>query len=129
MSLSSSPSNDEAFQKRFTFEERKSEAERIRLKYPDRVPVIVERDINEKSLPALDKKKYLVPQELTVSQFLYVIRKRLKLPPETALFMFADKHTVNLNDTMEKIYTCHHASDMFIYLIIKGENTFGTLNC
>ncbi len=34
------------------------------------------------------QKKYLVPADLTVGQFHYVIRKRIKLAPEKALFLF-----------------------------------------
>jgi hypothetical protein len=68
-------------------EKRKSEAERIRAKYPDRVPVICEK-ADRSDIPDIDKKKYLVPADLTVGQFHYVIRKRIKLAPEKALFLF-----------------------------------------
>lgn len=72
----------------FSFaEKRKSEAERIRAKYPDRVPVICEK-ADRSDIPDIDKKKYLVPADLTVGQFHYVIRKRIKLAPEKALFLF-----------------------------------------
>jgi GABA(A) receptor-associated protein len=39
-------------------------------------------------IPDIDKKKYLVPADLTVGQFVYVIRKRIKLSPEKAIFIF-----------------------------------------
>lgn len=32
--------------------------------------------------------RYLVPGDLTVGQFVYVIRKRIKVNPEKAIFMF-----------------------------------------
>lgn len=32
--------------------------------------------------------RYLVPADLTVGQFVYVIRKRIKVSPEKAIFMF-----------------------------------------
>jgi hypothetical protein len=48
-------------------EKRKSEAERIRAKYPDRVPVICEK-ADRSDIPDIDKKKYLVPADLTVGQ-------------------------------------------------------------
>jgi GABA(A) receptor-associated protein len=38
----------------------------------------------------IDKKKYLVPGDLTVAQFTYVIRKRIKLSPEQALWVFVE---------------------------------------
>lgn len=44
------------------FEKRCSESRRILSKYPDRVPVIVERNPKAKnSLPEIEKKKFLVP--------------------------------------------------------------------
>ena len=34
--------------------------------------------------------RYLVPADLTVGQFVYVIRKRIKLSPEKAIFIFVN---------------------------------------
>lgn len=34
--------------------------------------------------------RYLVPGDLTVGQFVYVIRKRIKLTPEKAIFIFVN---------------------------------------
>ncbi|XP_025242432.1 autophagy-related protein 8-like isoform X1 [Theropithecus gelada] len=47
------------------FEKRRSEGEKIRKKYPDRVPVIVEKAPKAR-IGDLDKKKYLVTSDLTV---------------------------------------------------------------
>ncbi|KAJ4833723.1 Autophagy- protein 8f [Turnera subulata] len=68
---------------------RRAEAARIREKYPDRIPVIVEK-AERSDIPNIDKKKYLVPADLTVGQFVYVIRKRIKLSAEKAIFIFVD---------------------------------------
>ena len=35
-----------------------------------------------------DDSRYLVPADLTVGQFVYVVRKRIKLSPEKAIFIF-----------------------------------------
>ncbi|KAL8226475.1 hypothetical protein R6Q57_016307 [Mikania cordata] len=68
-------------------ERRQAEAARIREKYPDRIPVIVEKT-ERSDMPDIDKKKYLVPADLTVGQFVYVVRKRIKLTAEKAIFIF-----------------------------------------
>lgn len=68
-------------------DKRVAEAARIRERYPDRIPVIVEK-AEKSSVPDIDKKKYLVPGDLTVGQFVYVIRRRIKLSPEKAIFVF-----------------------------------------
>ncbi|XP_028398558.1 microtubule-associated proteins 1A/1B light chain 3C-like isoform X2 [Dendronephthya gigantea] len=62
------------FKSRKTFGERQSEAQGIRVKFPAKIPVIVERYQKEKNLPQLDKTKFLVPEELTISQFVTIIR-------------------------------------------------------
>jgi GABA(A) receptor-associated protein len=51
------------------------------------VPVICERAAHA-DIMMIDKKKYLVPTDLTVGQFVYIIRKRMKLSPEKAIFVF-----------------------------------------
>nr|ACI69225.1 Gamma-aminobutyric acid receptor-associated protein [Salmo salar] len=71
------------------FEKRRSEGEKIRKKYPDRVPVIVEKAPKAR-IGDLDKKKYLVPSDLTVGQFYFLIRKRIHLRAEDALFFFVN---------------------------------------
>ena len=54
---------------------------------PDRVPVYIESG-DDKFENKLKKHKYLVPKDLTMAQFTYVIRKQLKLKPEEAIFIF-----------------------------------------
>merc|ERR1712154_743349 len=71
------------------FEKMGAEGEKIRRKYPDRVPVIVEKSPKAR-IGDLDKKKYLVPSDLTVGQFYFLIRKRISLRPEDALFFFVN---------------------------------------
>ncbi|KAF8765086.1 Microtubule-associated proteins 1A/1B light like protein [Argiope bruennichi] len=61
------------FKQRKSLATRKEEVENIRTKFPTKIPVIVERYHKESQLPLLDKTKFLVPQELTVSQFLTII--------------------------------------------------------
>lgn len=65
-----------AYKEENTFDKRRAEGEKIRRKYPDRIPVIVEK-AQKSRLRDLDKKKYLVPSELTIGQFYFLIRKRL----------------------------------------------------
>jgi GABA(A) receptor-associated protein len=107
-------------------EKRASEAARIRGKYGDRVPVIVER-AEKSDIPTLDKKKYLVPADLTVGQFVYVIRKRIKLNAEKAIFIFVNNVLPPTAALMNAIYEEHKDDDGFLYVTYSGENTFGSL--
>ena len=51
----------ESFKSKHTFEKRKEEAERILAKYPQRIPVICEKDPRSRDIPNIDRQKYLVP--------------------------------------------------------------------
>ncbi|GAA5821798.1 hypothetical protein JCM10212_005333 [Sporobolomyces blumeae] len=113
------------FKDEHVFEKRKAEAERIRQKYPDRIPVICEK-ADKTDIPAIDKKKYLVPADLTVGQFVYVIRKRIKLAPEKAIFIFVDEVLPPTAALMSQIYDEHKDEDGFLYVTYSGENTFGS---
>jgi GABA(A) receptor-associated protein len=61
-------------------------------------------------------KKYLVPADLTVGQFVYVIRKRIKLSPEKAIFIFVDEVLPPTAALMSSIYEEHKDEDGFLYI-------------
>ena len=67
-----------------TFDHRREESAKIRGRYPDRIPVIVEK-ADGSSIESIDKRKYLVPNDITVAQFMWIIRKR-KFIFKTLLF-------------------------------------------
>ena len=112
------------FKKTYSFEKRHSEAKRILEKYPDRLPVIVEKNQNS-NVPDIDKHKYLVPDELTIGQFIYVIRKRLKLPAEKAIFLFTSNMIPPNTTCLRDVYQNHKDMDSFLYMTYCGENVFG----
>jgi GABA(A) receptor-associated protein len=109
-----------------TFNERKNESERIKEKYPDRIPIICEKSLRSgPTVPDLDKIKYLVPQDLTIGQFMYIIRKRLKLEASEALYLFAEGHILTCSTMMNIAYDNYRDQDGFLYLKYSKENTFG----
>ncbi|RKO94954.1 hypothetical protein CXG81DRAFT_27970 [Caulochytrium protostelioides] len=114
------------FKDEYPFEKRALEASRITQKYPDRIPCIVERSAQSSpSLPLIDKKKYLVPSDLTVGQFVYVIRKRIKLAPEKAIFIFVEGVLPPSSMLLARVYEEHKDEDGFLYVVYSSENTFG----
>lgn len=52
----------------------------------------------------LDKKKYLVPSDLTVGQFYFLIRKRINLRSEDALFFFVNNVIPPTSTAMSSLY-------------------------
>ncbi|KAJ3396842.1 ubiquitin-like protein atg8 [Lobulomyces angularis] len=108
------------------FEKRKLESERIRQKYPDRIPCLVEK--NEKSdIASVDKNKYLVPSDLTMGQFVYVIRKRINLAPEKAIFILVNDLMPPSSSLISQVYQEHKDEDGFLYIVYSSENTFGEM--
>lgn len=105
-------------------EKRQAEAGRIRQKYPDRIPVIAEK-AEKSEIPDIDKKKYLVPADLTMGQFVYVIRKRIKLAPDAAIFIFVNNTLPPAAALMAQVYKEHADQDGFLYVTYSGESTFG----
>ncbi|XP_010849158.1 PREDICTED: gamma-aminobutyric acid receptor-associated protein-like 2 [Bison bison bison] len=105
-------------------EHRCVESAKIRAKYPDRVPVIVEK-VSGSQIVDIDKRKYLVPSDITVAQFMWIIRKRIQLPSEKAIFLFVDKTVPQSSLTMGQLYEKEKDEDGFLYVAYSGENTFG----
>jgi GABA(A) receptor-associated protein len=114
-----------SFKTKHTFDERCSESLRIRQKYPDRIPVIIENYAHS-TLKMLDKTKFLVPIDLTIGQLSYVIRKRIRLLSSDSLFLFVDKNIVPPSCAiLQSIFANHQDPDGFLYIIICEQATFG----
>jgi GABA(A) receptor-associated protein len=115
-----------SFKNEFTFQDRLTEAKRVLSKYPDRIPVICERSvIASHDCPLIDKKKYLVPITYTMGEFLFVIRKRLKLAPDKAIFLFVDGTIPPTSSLIGDVYQRHKDRDCYLYISYSQENTFG----
>jgi GABA(A) receptor-associated protein len=116
------------FRDRYTFEHRFNECTRILSKFPGRIPVIIQRNNNKNNeTPKIDKEKFLVPADLTLGQFVFVIRKRINLSSEKALFLFVGNSLPTTGSLMREIYNLHRNEDGFLYIIYSGENSFGLL--
>ena len=76
-------------------------------------------------IPDIDKNKYLVPSDLTVGQFVYVIRKRMKLPAEKTIFVFVNRQLPSTAALLSTVYKDNADADGFLYVTYSGENTFG----
>lgn len=114
------------YKKTHTFDEMHKEASRILSKYPDRLPVIVEVDVNCKD-PSLklDKNKYLVPYNLTVGQLIHVIRKHTQLDSKKAMFIFFGNILAPTAAPISMVYDEHKDECGYLFSTVTSENTFG----
>lgn len=112
------------FKRDHKLEDRCAESRRIRRTYPDRIPVICQK-AKGSTLKDIDKHKYLVPIDLTVGQFLYVIRKRMKLEKNAALFVFINGGLPPCSQLLSTVYEQSKDRDGFLYVTYSSENTFG----
>ncbi|KAJ7358846.1 Microtubule-associated protein 1A/1B light chain 3C [Desmophyllum pertusum] len=114
------------FKQRKSFVSRRDEVAGIRAKFPSKIPVIVERYHKEKDLPLLDKTKFLVPQELTMSQFVTIIRNRMSLSSTSVLPYCQQQKFSKHVMTMAEVYKEEKDEDGFLYMVYASQEMFGS---
>lgn len=104
-----------------TFEKRVQLSKKIKEKYPDRIPIIIQasKDIE------LKREKFLSPTDITVGGFLFELRKTLHIHHTQALFLYTDNLLLVTSSAIEVIYNKHKSDDGFLYITVAKERTFG----
>jgi len=105
-------------------EDRINESTNILNKYNDKIPIILQK-FKSKNINDIEKKKYLLPNDLSVSQFLFIIRKKIDLSPEQSIYLFCNNILLSSNSKIGIIYDIYKDDDKFLYLFYDSENTFG----
>jgi hypothetical protein len=124
------------FRKRFKFEERKEITDKILGKYEEKCPLYLSFDsqLNLKSLKNYNR--YIVTNNLTLSQFLMIVKKKINFDSTESLTLFIeiyDKNSSNIKDTIvaplsssiASIYDMNKNDDGFLYMRLVKENVFG----
>jgi GABA(A) receptor-associated protein len=111
------------FKSKHSFEKRLDESMRILKKYPERIPIICERLTIK--VAEIDRSKYLCPNDLSLGNFVYVIRKRIKIAPEEAIYLFINERILPVSKILGEIYEKHKDEDGFLYIKYDSEATFG----
>jgi|UniRef100_A0A6C0AN53 hypothetical protein len=99
----------------------KKEVELIKEKYPKYIPILI-RSTKIK----FTQHKYLVNEEVTVSQFMTIIKKKILLKAYEAIYLFINNTIPQGSSQLNSLYRLHKDSetDMLIITVCK-ENTFG----
>lgn len=107
-------------------EKRRQECQKIKNQFPEKIPIICEKDPKSK-IQEIDKTKFLVPMDLTVTQFGYMIRKRIEISKEAAFFLLVGgKHSITGDVLLSEIYEKYKdKEDEFLYITYASELTWG----
>lgn len=111
------------FKDRHNFAYRINQSNDIMNKYPTRIPIIMET--NDKSIPKLKRQKYLVERDFTLGNFMYIIRKHLRLSPDIAIYLLINTKLFPASQLLGSIYDENCDNDGFLYIYYSGESTFG----
>ena len=93
---------------------------------PGKIPVILEKDASSK-LENIQKTRYLFPETFTINEFILQIRKSLKIPEETAIFLAAKgKYNLVGEKTMGEVYKLYKdKEDGFVYIMYSSVLVYG----
>jgi len=115
------------FKLEYDFEKRSEVAFKIRSKYPDRIPVILEK-VKSSAVPYCSKRKFLLPADLTLHSFELEIRKHMpELDSRMTLFLFMENNLPEKTALVSELYSKYKDEDGFLYVAYSGESTFGNL--
>ncbi len=116
---------DYEFKAQHSFEKRKAQSSKIRQRYNDIIPVIVEKSGTAK-VQNIQNSKFLVDKNMIVGKFLFTIRAQLKIDSSEAMFLFINNKVIPANaDKMGDIYLEHMDNDGFLYITYSLEHVFG----
>ncbi|EHH50886.1 hypothetical protein EGM_01781, partial [Macaca fascicularis] len=105
---------------------RQEEIAGIWAKFPNKVPVIVER-YPQTFLPLLDKNNRCTPNSMH-SPFFSPVRSRMVLRASEAFYLLVNnKSLVSTSVTMAEIYRDYKDEDGFVYMTYASQETFGCL--
>ncbi|KAJ0962020.1 hypothetical protein J5N97_029848 [Dioscorea zingiberensis] len=111
------------FKQKYDLEKRKRKSEKMMKEYPNKYPLIVEKADNG-DIPQI-KRRFMVPGDMTIAKLVAVIRSRINLTAEKAIFLFVDNVLPPSGTTISEIYSQKKDEDGFLYCVYSGENTFG----
>lgn len=105
---------------------RQEEALTTLAKYPDRVPVICEKD-PKSAIAQIKKRNYIVSKDMKVSSFAFLIRSKLNIINEASIYFLVNgKKALIGSEAMGKVYEeFKDKDDGFLYIHYSSEVTFG----
>jgi len=114
------------FKMQHSFDKRKEESKKIIEKYPNKVPVIIEKGEGT-LLPNPVKQKFLLQRDLTIGQYLYTIRKQIEIDATESIFLIVNDSYIPPNSgTIGEVYDKYADKDGFLYVTYSAQQVFGS---
>ena len=108
-----------------TFEQRRKDYEEMKIKNPNKIPIICEKD-PKCDIIEMKKTKFLIENDLSLPSFSLIIRKKLLLKEENALFFLVNGTKILAgNELMINVYNKYADKDGFLYIIYSSQEVFG----
>ena len=109
-----------------SLEKRIKQYEKLKQEHPTKVPIILEKSLNC-NLNQIIKSKYILSNDLTIAEFIFIIKEKLELEPERALFFLANgKYSISGNAILGDVYDRYKdKEDGFLYITYSEEVIYG----
>jgi hypothetical protein len=107
--------------------------ERLKAKYPDRIPIVVVKYEGKKEdtkNTELTRNKFLVPKDMNAAAFLQILRKYITVSKQESLIFFVDNvfllpMQLTMAQIMKEYQTKNPKNTEFLRLTYNKENVFG----
>ena len=124
-----SPKKNEIFQYKINFPDpskRREDCQKIMANNPGKVPIICEKAPNSK-LNQMEKTKFVVDSNITLSQFNLMIKKKCEMDYNSSLYLLVNgKIALQSNLSLLEVYEKYKdPEDGILYIIYASELTWG----
>ena len=106
-------------------EKKFNECKYLMHKYKNNICCIIEKSDKCKNLSDLKKNKYIIPEDFTIGQINYIIRKQIFLDSKYSMFLYCNNKLLMSSSRLQDIYNENKDINGFINIKYCGENTFG----
>lgn len=113
------------FKLQHTLDIRCEHYKKITEKYPDRIPIIMEKSELCKNLENLKNPQLLANKNAPICDIIRYIRNNLKVTPTQSIYVMIGNYGPGLGETIEEIHAKYKDRDGFLYIVYLTQNTFG----
>ena len=99
---------------------------KLRKQHSNRIPVLIWEIVNQEIGFTKSTRRFMVQQDTTLGQLMYILRKRINLNSDEGLFVFVGNPPVMVSNA-ETIGIIHnkYQENGFLKLTLSKESTFG----